>query len=95
MGGRLWLVCRASGILASFVTGRRGKFVVLGIWIVAFAALMPLGAKLADETQDDTASFLPEGAESSRVVEILDEEFPGGETTQGLIVYQRDGADRR
>ena len=64
---------------------------VLGIWIVAFAALMPLGAKLADETQDDTASFLPESAESAEVVEILDEEFPGGETTQGLIVYQRDG----
>jgi putative drug exporter of the RND superfamily len=85
--------------LASFVTGRRGKFVVLAIWVVAFAALSPLGAKLSDETQDDTASFLPESAESTEVVEILDEEFPGGETTQGLIVYQRDGgltdADRQ
>jgi putative drug exporter of the RND superfamily len=85
--------------LARFVAGRRGKFVVLGIWVVAFAALMPLGSKLADETQDDTASFLPESAESTEVVEILDAEFPGGETTQGLIVYQREGgltdADRQ
>jgi putative drug exporter of the RND superfamily len=79
------------GRLASFVTGRRGKFVVVAIWIVAFAALSPLGSKLADETQDDTASFLPESAESTEVVERLDAEFPGGETTQGLIVYQRDG----
>ena len=64
---------------------------VLAIWIVAFVVLTPLGAKLADETQDDTASFLPESAESTRVVEILDEEFDSGETTQGVIVYQRDG----
>ena len=77
--------------LASFVSGRRGKWVVLGIWIVVFAALMPLGAKLGDETQDDTTSFLPASAESTDVVKILDEDFASGETTQGLIVYQRDG----
>ena len=77
--------------LARFVAGKRGKFIVLGIWIVAFVALTPLGSKLADETQDDTASFLPESAESTEVVNILDEDFESGETTQGLIVYQRDG----
>ena len=85
--------------LASFVSSRRGKWVVLGIWIVVFAALMPLGGKLGDETRDDTTSFLPASAESTDVVKILDEDFPGGETTQGLIVYQRDGgltaADRK
>jgi len=64
---------------------------VLAIWIVAFIALMPLGSKLADRTEDDTASFLPESAESTRVVEALDEKFDAGETTQGLIVYQREG----
>jgi putative drug exporter of the RND superfamily len=77
--------------LARFVAGKRGKFVVLAVWVVAFVALTPLGAKLADETQDDTASFLPESAESTEVVELLDSEFDSGETTQGLIVYQRDG----
>jgi len=77
--------------LASFVAGRRTKWVTVAIWIVLVAALAPLGAKLADETQDDTTSFLPESAESTEVVEILDEEFGSGETTQGLIVYYRDG----
>ena len=77
--------------IASFVAGRRTKWVVLVLWIVAFVALMPLGSKLADQTEDDTASFLPESAESTRVVELLDEEFDAGETTQGLIVYQREG----
>jgi putative drug exporter of the RND superfamily len=64
---------------------------VLAIWIVVFAALMPLGSKLSDETEDDTTSFLPASAESTEVVKILDDDFPGGETTQGIVVYQHDG----
>jgi putative drug exporter of the RND superfamily len=79
------------GAFASFVTGRRGKWIVLAVWIVLAAAMQPLGSKLSDETEDDTQSFLPASAESTEVVKILDERFPEGETTQGLIVYQRDG----
>jgi len=77
--------------LVSFVTGRRTKWVVIAFWIVAFAVMSPLGAKLADETTDDTTSFLPESAESTKVVKALDEEFSGGETTFGLIVYEDKG----
>jgi putative drug exporter of the RND superfamily len=77
--------------LARFVTGRRTKWVVLALWIVLAFAFTPLGSKLADETQDDTASFLPESAESTKVVELLDAKFASQETSQGLIVYQRDG----
>ena len=77
--------------LARFVTGNAGKWITLVVWILAVVALSPLGAKLADVTQDDTQSFLPESAESTEVVQILDEEFESGETTQGLVVYQRDG----
>jgi putative drug exporter of the RND superfamily len=74
--------------LASIVTGRRTKWVVLVLWIIAVAALAPLGSKLSDETQDDTVSFLPESAESTEVVRILDDQFAAGETTQGLLVYE-------
>ncbi len=77
--------------LASFVTGRRTKWVVIALWIVAVFALSPLGGKLADATRDETASFLPSGAESTRVQELLKDRFPGGETTIGLIVYKREG----
>src|SRR5215210_7433166 len=79
--------------LASFVAGRRTKFAVLAIWIVAVFAMFPLGSKLTDETEDDTASFLPESSESAKVVNILDDEFTeeGGETTQGIVVYKREG----
>jgi putative drug exporter of the RND superfamily len=77
--------------LASFVSGRRTKWVVIVLWIVGVIALSPLAAKLGDATRDETASFLPEDAESTQVQELLKDRFPGGETTIGLIVYKRAG----
>jgi putative drug exporter of the RND superfamily len=77
--------------LASFVSGRRTKWVVILIWVVAVFALSPLAAKVADVTSDETASFLPAEAESTEVQELLKDRFQGGETTIGLIVYERDG----
>jgi RND superfamily putative drug exporter len=77
--------------LANFVTGRRTKWVVLALWILIAFAMAPLGSKLQDLTEDDTASFLPESAEATKVVEILDDRFKEGETTAGLIVYHREG----
>jgi RND superfamily putative drug exporter len=76
---------------ARFVTGRRTKFVVIAAWIVALLAFGPLAGKLADATEDDFASFLPEAAESTEVQSLLAERFPGGETATGLIVYRREG----
>jgi RND superfamily putative drug exporter len=64
---------------------------VIAFWVVAVVALSPLGAKLGDVTNDETASFLPEDADSTRAQELLKERFPGGETTIGLIVYRREG----
>jgi len=77
--------------LAHFVSGRRTKWLVIVLWIVAVAALSPLGAKVADVTSDETASFLPPEAESTKVQELLKDRFPGGETSIGLIVYRRPG----
>jgi RND superfamily putative drug exporter len=77
--------------LASFVSGRRTKWLVIALWIVAVAALAPLGAKVADVTRDETASFLPPDAESTKVQALLRDRFPGGETSIGLIVYRRGG----
>jgi putative drug exporter of the RND superfamily len=77
--------------LASFVSGRRTKWVVIAFWIVGVIALSPLAAKLGDATRDETASFLPEDAQSTEVQKLLKDRFTGGETTIGLIVYKRDG----
>jgi RND superfamily putative drug exporter len=85
--------------LASFVTGRRSKWAVLGIWLLLVVAIAPLGSKLADETNDRTESFLPKSAESTKVVKALNNRFAGGQYIDGLIVYRRKGglnqADRQ
>ena len=85
--------------LASIVTGRRSKWVVLVIWLVAVFAVFPLGSKLSDKTTDDTQSFLPASAESTKVVKSLDQDFAQGETDDAIVVYKRNGgltaADRQ
>jgi RND superfamily putative drug exporter len=75
--------------LASLVTGRRSKWFVPLAWVVIVAILAPLGGKLADETSDQTESFLPSGAESTEVTGLLNHRFEGGQTVEGLIVYRR------
>jgi RND superfamily putative drug exporter len=77
--------------LAAFVSGRRTKWLVPVIWIVLAAALAPLGSKLTDETNDETSSFLPSGAESTEVTNLLNERFASGQTVNGIIVYRRGG----
>ena len=77
--------------VARFVTGRRAKWFVVLFWIVLAVALSPLAGKLSDATDDRTESALPKNAESTKVIRTLDREFPGGQTANGLIVYQRPG----
>ncbi|HEY1237229.1 MAG TPA: MMPL family transporter, partial [Solirubrobacterales bacterium] len=77
--------------MASIVTGRRSKWVVLVVWLIAVFAVFPLGSKLSDKTSDDTQSFLPASAESTKVVKSLDEDFNQGETDDAIVVYQRKG----
>jgi putative drug exporter of the RND superfamily len=77
--------------MRSLMSSRRAKWLVVLAWIVALTAIAPLGSKLADKTDDQTESFLPSGAESTRVLRLLETQFKGGDTLNGLIVYQRDG----
>ncbi len=79
-------------VLASIVAGRRTKWAILVLWILAAVAMSPLGGKLSDVTTDDTESFLPSKAESTQVVRTLDHDFPAKETALALVVYQnKDG----
>jgi len=75
--------------LARFVTRR--KYWVIALWVVGAFAMAAYGSGLADKTQDDFVSFLPEEAESTEVQTLLKERFPGGETSAGLLLYHRDG----
>ena len=78
-------------LLASIVAGRRSKWVVVVVWIVAVFALSQAGSKLSDITDNQTEDFLPGNAESTEVLRQLNDRFEGGQTSNGLIVYRRDG----
>src|SRR3954454_20349395 len=77
--------------LAALVTGRRGKWVTVALWIVLAVIFAPLGSKLADKGDNRTERFLPKDAESTKVVKQLEDDFPGGQTVTGLIVYHHPG----
>src|SRR6478609_1009150 len=74
--------------LASVVAGRRSKWAVVVVWVLLVVGLAPLGGKLGDITDNQTQSFLPKNAQSTEVLNLLADRFPGGQTTNGLIVYQ-------
>src|SRR4249920_3513112 len=76
---------------ASIVAGRRSKWVVLVVWLIAIFAVFPLGSKLSDQTTDSTESFLPASAESTEVVRKLEHDFPQGQTDTGIVVYKNSG----
>jgi RND superfamily putative drug exporter len=63
---------------------------VLGLWIVVLAIASPFASKLADVQRDRAVDYLPAGADSTQVARIQ-EQLPGGETTQMIVVYHRDG----
>jgi RND superfamily putative drug exporter len=85
--------------LARMVAGRRSKWLVVLAWVVLLLVFAPLGAKLADVTDNRTESFLPPNAESTQVLRLQEQRFAGGQTLSGLVVYERPGgltaADRR
>ncbi|MEU8797278.1 MMPL family transporter [Spirillospora sp. NPDC048819] len=74
--------------LAGLIAGRRTKWAVLALWVVLLVALGPLAGKLGDVEENDAASWLPAGAESTQVVE-LEEQFRKDETMLAVVVYER------
>ncbi|WP_406011450.1 MMPL family transporter [Streptomyces sp. NBC_00637] len=72
--------------------GRRGAipWVVLALWVGVLALASPFAAKLADVQHDRVTDYLPASADSTRVAK-LQEQLPGGESTELVLVYHRDG----
>ncbi|MER7492296.1 MMPL family transporter [Streptomyces pharetrae] len=77
---------------AGQTTGRRRAvpWVMLALWIGVLAIASPFAAKLADVQRDRVTDYLPAGADSTQVAEIQTR-MPGGETTELVLVYHRDG----
>ncbi|MFE7192984.1 MMPL family transporter [Kitasatospora sp. NPDC057541] len=75
--------------LAELPCGRRGKWVVLALWLVLLVVAGPLAGKLTGAEDNQASSWLPSNAESTRV---LDEQraFQPVDTAQAVVVYVRE-----
>ncbi|MET8596059.1 MMPL family transporter [Streptomyces althioticus] len=87
------------GAVGTGTGGRRAvPWAVAGLWVVALVLLLPLAGKFADVQQNRAVDYLPDGADSTQVARVQDE-LPGGESTDLVVVYHRDGgltaADRK
>lgn len=80
--------------------GRRAKWVVFAAWIVAIFAIAGanLPGKFSDAEKNESTSFLPGDAESTKALEVT-KRLQDGERAATVIVYRRDGGltatDRR
>ncbi|WP_329117072.1 MMPL family transporter [Streptomyces sp. NBC_01465] len=63
---------------------------MLAFWIAVIAVAGPLAGKLADVQQNRAVDYLPAGADSTQAAKIQDR-LPGGESTDLVLVYHRDG----
>jgi RND superfamily putative drug exporter len=75
---------------AAAITSRRGQWAAIALWIVLAGALGQLQARLADATENDTASFLPSSAESTEVSTLLTTTFRAGGVTPAILVGTPD-----
>ncbi len=75
--------------LGKWAGGRRTKWFIVGFWLVLFV-VATLPGQLTDVTEDRISSFLPDDSAAIVADKVIEERFPGGQTTSSVIVYHRD-----
>ncbi len=83
-------VCTMHRHVAGALTGRVTKWVVLGVWILAFVGLGGFAGKLTEVQNNEASSWLPATAESTRGFEKL-EPFQDPNSIPTVVVYERKG----
>ncbi|MEP6955121.1 MAG: MMPL family transporter [Solirubrobacteraceae bacterium] len=77
--------------LLAIPSGRRAKWVVLAVWLIAvfgsIAANLP--GKFSDAERNESTSFLPGDAESTKALEQT-KKLQGAELAPMVVVYRRD-----
>src|SRR5688572_4743090 len=78
--------------LLTIASGRRVKWIVALVWLLVFMGVNAAGlpAKYTDAQQNESSSFLPGDAESTKALAAV-EELQGGENAAAVVVYRRDG----
>ena len=72
-------------------SGRRSKFVMLGLWLVLATVGGMLAAKLTEVQNNDALGALPASAETTRALDRAEAAFPGSDRLVAVAVYARDG----
>ncbi len=77
--------------LAASVTGPRGRWLTVAVWVVLGIAGFVGRTHINDVTAAGQSSYLPAHAESTQVVDLMQRDFKGGNDVPVLIVFARDG----
>ncbi|WP_431843175.1 MMPL family transporter [Calidifontibacter indicus] len=81
-------VKQAHHAIAPWVCGKRTKWAVLAVWVLALVVLGPLAGKLADVQDNQASSWLPSSADSTKVIKELGV-FMDPDSAPALVVYER------
>ncbi|MDB1088235.1 MMPL family transporter [Streptomyces sp. ACA25] len=71
------------------VRRRALPWALAGLWLVVLVLALPFAGRLHGVTRDDAVDYLPAGADSTRVAE-LQQELPGGEALEVVLVHHRE-----
>jgi putative drug exporter of the RND superfamily len=77
--------------ITDFSSSPWGKWIVIAVWLLVAAILIPLSPMIADVTNNDSETFLPEGAESTEVRALVEERFPSDTTPAIVVFHNPDG----
>ncbi|MGH3472874.1 MAG: MMPL family transporter, partial [Nocardioidaceae bacterium] len=71
------------------LTGRRTKWIALGLWIAIMVVALPLASKLTGAQKNDAVSWLPGSAESTRALQ-KQAAFQSPNTFLTVVVYENN-----
>jgi RND superfamily putative drug exporter len=77
-------------MVAGSTKRRAVPWAVLAFWIAVLALAGPFAGKLGDVQRDNVVDYLPANADSTQVAKVQ-QALPGGESTDLVLVYHRDG----
>src|ERR1700748_833905 len=86
---RAGALARAFDAMVNAVTGPRGRWVTIAVWVVLGGVGAVLHGRLGDVTAPGQTSFLPAHSQSTRVVSELKSNFRGGESVPLFVVFDR------
>ena len=78
----------AVGRFARIPAGRKSKWIVLVVWIIALLAVGGLASKLTGAQTNDAVEWLPGGAESTQAFEAA-QTFQDADESPAVVVYER------